>query len=47
MKHCVLFVDDESQVLAGLKSALRKESWEMLTAMSAQQGLEVLARQRA
>jgi DNA-binding NtrC family response regulator len=45
MKHKILFVDDEPQVLGGLKNALRKEPYEMLTATSGPQALEVLSSQ--
>jgi DNA-binding NtrC family response regulator len=43
-KRCtVLFVDDEPQVLAGLKNALRKNPFTILTAGSGEQALELLA----
>ena len=44
MKHRVLFVDDEPHVTEGLKRALRKEPYEILTASSAQEAFEILAR---
>ena len=39
----VLFVDDELSILSTLKRLLRKESYDVLTADSGQQGLELLA----
>ena len=41
----ILFVDDEPSLLEGLRIALRKEPYEILTARSAAEGLETLARQ--
>ena len=38
--HCVLLVDDEPNVLLGLKRGLRRESFEILTAGSAQEAME-------
>jgi len=46
MKTIVLFVDDETQLLDALKSALHKEPFEILTADSGFKGLEVLSRRR-
>jgi len=42
MKHTVLLVDDEPNVLEGLKRALHKESYEILTAYSAEQAAPLL-----
>ncbi len=39
----VLFVDDELSILSTLKRLLRKESYDVLTADSGEQGLELLA----
>ncbi len=39
----VLFVDDELGILSTLKRLLRKESYNVLTGDSGQQGLELLA----
>jgi len=44
--HVVLFVDDEQALLDGLRNALRKESYEILTAGSASEGLRVLHERR-
>jgi len=44
MTETVLFVDDEAALLAGLRDALRKEPYEMLTATSAAEALEILER---
>ncbi|MFQ5670104.1 MAG: response regulator [Acidobacteriota bacterium] len=41
----ILFVDDEQNVTAALKRSLRREPYEILSASSAQEGLEILARQ--
>jgi DNA-binding NtrC family response regulator len=38
----VLFVDDEQALLDGLRNALRREPYEIVTASSAQEGLRVL-----
>lgn len=46
MKRIVLFVDDDPDVLRGLKAALRKEPYDIVTASSAQAGLDVLSRRR-
>ena len=43
--HQVLFVDDEAALLAGLRFALRKERFEILTASSGDAGLALLAQQ--
>ena len=42
MSHTVLFVDDEPNVLAGLTRLLRKESYEILTAATAEEAAELL-----
>jgi len=42
----VLLVDDESNVISALKRELRKDSYTILTATSAREGLELLARNR-
>ena len=39
----VLFVDDEQGVLDGLRRALRKEPYEVLTALSSEEALQILA----
>ena len=44
MSHTVLLVDDEPNVLEGLSRALHKESYEILTANSAEQAAEILDR---
>jgi diguanylate cyclase (GGDEF)-like protein/PAS domain S-box-containing protein len=41
---CVLFVDDESNILASLKRTLRREGYEILTASSASEGFALLAK---
>ncbi len=45
MPHKILLVDDVPQVIEGLKRALHKEPYQVLTANSAKDGLEILARQ--
>jgi two-component system, probable response regulator PhcQ len=42
LEQTVLFVDDEQALLDGLRNALRKEPYDILTANSAQEGLRVL-----
>lgn len=42
-RETVLFVDDEPHLLEGLRTALRKEPYEILTASSAAKGLDILA----
>jgi DNA-binding NtrC family response regulator len=44
--HVVLFVDDEPALLEGLRNALRKEPYEVLTACSASEGLRCLHERR-
>ncbi len=46
MKPTVLFVDDEPAVVAGLIRAIRRESFETLTAHSAQEALAYLKREK-
>ncbi len=46
MSATVLFVDDEPALLAGLRDTLRKEPYEILTAESAANALDLLARRR-
>jgi response regulator RpfG family c-di-GMP phosphodiesterase len=41
----VLFVDDEPQILEGVKAILRKETYAVMTAGSGQEALRILARQ--
>jgi diguanylate cyclase (GGDEF)-like protein/PAS domain S-box-containing protein len=41
---CVLFVDDESNILASLRRTLRREGYEILTAASASEGFALLAK---
>ncbi len=45
MKKRVLIVDDEPQVIDGLKRALRKEPYEILWAYSGAEALEILVRE--
>jgi DNA-binding NtrC family response regulator len=45
MQHKVLFVDDEPSVIKALKRAFHKESYEILTADSAEEALEILERE--
>lgn len=42
MAHVVLLVDDEPNVLAGLRRALRNESYEIVTAQSGAEALTIL-----
>ncbi len=42
MKHTVLCVDDEQNILSALKRILRKEGYQLLTASSGVEGLEIL-----
>lgn len=42
-KHSILFVDDEPEVTRGIRLALRKMPYRVLTANSAAEGLEILA----
>lgn len=41
--HTVLFVDDEKNILNSLKRLLRKQDYRLLTAMSGEEGLKILA----
>ena len=41
-RHTILCVDDESHILSSLKRLFRKENLEVLTALSGEEGLEVL-----
>ncbi len=41
MRHTVLCVDDEKEVLSSIKRLLRKENYELLTALSGEEGLEL------
>jgi response regulator RpfG family c-di-GMP phosphodiesterase len=43
IKHTVLCVDDEQNILNALKRLLRKENYRLLTAASGREGLEMLA----
>lgn len=45
MAHKVLFVDDEPHITKGLKRALHKEPYEILSANSANEALDILARE--
>lgn len=45
MSHKVLFVDDEPRVTKGLKHALFEEDYEILTATSGPEALEILRRE--
>ena len=42
MRHRILLVDDEPNILMGLKRALHKEPFEILTAQSAREALNLL-----
>lgn len=48
MKHTILFVDDEPNILMGLKRMLRgmREEWEMIFANSGPEALEIMAKQK-
>jgi DNA-binding NtrC family response regulator len=46
-KPTILFVDDDSNLLAGLRRALWKEPYEVLSASSGEEALNLLARRRA
>lgn len=43
-QHKILFVDDEPNITAALKRAFRREPYEILSADSAKQALDILAR---
>lgn len=45
MSHKILFVDDEPNVTNALKHTLRKEKYDILTANSADEALEILGRE--
>ena len=45
MSHKVLFVDDEPKVTRAIKHTLRKENYEILSAVSAQEALGILERE--
>ncbi|MEW6367600.1 MAG: response regulator [Acidobacteriota bacterium] len=42
MGHTVLLVDDDANLLAGLRRALRNEPYELVTALSAEDALKIL-----
>ena len=42
-KHTILCVDDEKQILSALKRLLRKEHFDLLTATSGEEGLNIMA----
>lgn len=42
-EHTLLLVDDEPDILAALKRILRREGYQILTATSAEEGMELLA----
>jgi len=42
-KHTILCVDDEKQILSALKRLLRKENFDLLTATSGEEGLNIMA----
>ena len=46
MGYAVLFVDDDFRVTAGLKRILRKEPYQILTANSAEEAIEILKGRR-
>lgn len=46
MRHRVLLVDDDANLLDGLRRTLRKEPYEILAATSAEEALGVLGRQK-
>ncbi|WP_022664230.1 response regulator [Desulfospira joergensenii] len=41
-KHSVLCVDDEKHILSSIKRLLRRENYELLIALSGEEGLEIL-----
>lgn len=41
-KHAVLFVDDEPNIVEGFQQSLHKESYNILTAISGKEGLQIL-----
>ncbi len=43
MNHAVLLVDDDANLLAALKRALRKQPYEILTAGSAEEALQIIS----
>lgn len=43
--HKILCVDDEKNILNSIKRLLRKEDYELVTALNAQEGLEILAKE--
>ena len=45
-KHCILIVDDEPAVCALLKIRLQKEGFEVLTAATGREGLEIAIEKR-
>ena len=45
MGHKVLFVDDQPNVIEGLKRVLRKEPYEILSASSAAEALDIMSQQ--
>ncbi|MEK7317211.1 MAG: response regulator [Candidatus Eisenbacteria bacterium] len=44
MKATVLFVDDEPLLLEAMRDALRRHPYEVVTAGSAREGLEILSK---
>ena len=46
MQHRILLVDDEPNFISGLKRSLRNEKYEILSANSAEQALDILDRDR-
>lgn len=46
MSRTVLLVDDEAQILSGLKRVLKSEPYSVVTATSAADGLRILARRK-
>ncbi len=45
LKHAILCVDDEKQILSALKRLLRRERFDLFTATSGEEGLEIMASQ--
>jgi len=44
MTETIMFVDDEENILHALRRVFRKESYEVITCLSAEKALEVLAK---
>jgi DNA-binding NtrC family response regulator len=46
MRATVLFIDDEAQILEGIRDALRREKLDVITATSGAEGLAILAKRK-